>query len=80
MTNKIGQNVRLKQKDKGSYVTLGIVPTDAGYELRKVVMEGATVLSVDTLKEAVNRAEIMQQMQMEMSKYIMNFNQKESGQ
>lgn len=79
MTNKIGQNVRLKQKDKSSYVTLGIVPTEGGYELRKVTMEGATAINVETLKEAVNRAEIMQQMQMEMSKYIVNFNQKESG-
>lgn len=79
MTNKIGQNVRLKQKDKGPYVMLGIVPTEEGYELRKVTMEGATATKVETLKEAVNRAEIMQQMQMEMSKYVMNFNQKESG-
>jgi NAD(P)H-nitrite reductase large subunit len=76
---KIGQNARLKQVEAAPYATLGIVKTEDGYELRKVTVSGMDVKSVKVLGKAKERAEIMMALQMALSQYTINFNQKESG-
>lgn len=77
--NKIGQDARLKAKDKGKYQTLGIALTDEGYELRRITLDGAEVSKVEVLHTTNQRAEVMEQMMMTMGRYIMNFNEKEMG-
>ena len=74
---KIGQNVRLKADETAPYVTLGIAKVSDGFELRKVTISGTEVQNVKTLFKTENRAEVMVQMQLELSQYTINFNQKE---
>ena len=79
MAAKIGLSTRLKQLDKKPYYTLGIVPTKEGYELRRIKMDGGDVENIVTIHKCTDRAEIMLTLQMELSRYSINFNAKEQG-
>ena len=73
---KIGQNVRMKAEEAEAYSTLGIAKVSDGYELRRVTVSGLEVQNIKTLFKAKERAEIMMQMQLELSQYTIDFNQK----
>ena len=77
--SKIGQSVRLKQKDNGPYYVIGIAATDEGYEVRKIKMEGSDATFVQTVFKTKLKPEAMQRLQMEVQSYIINFNQTQLG-
>ena len=79
MTNKIGQNTRLKQVEAKPYVTLGIAKVEDGYELRRLTVSGTEVQNVKTVLKCVERAEVMMALQTELSRYTIEFNSKEMG-
>jgi hypothetical protein len=74
--SKIGQSVKLKQKDKGPYYVLGLAATVDGYELRKLKMEGDQMVAMQTLHRGTVKAELMQRLQTEVASYIIEFNQR----
>jgi hypothetical protein len=76
--SKVGQSIRLKQSETKPYVTLGIATTDEGYELRRVTVSGLEVQAFKVLLKSKERAEVMQQLQLELSAYIINFNRGET--
>ena len=67
----------MKLDEAAPYATLGICKVSDGYELRRVVISGMEVKSVKVLHKAESRAEIMQQTQIELSQYTIDFNQGE---
>lgn len=74
--SKIGQTVKMKQKDKGPYYVLGLAETVDGYEVRRLKMSGDEVESVQVLLKAKYKAEVMMRLQTEVSSYIIEFNQR----
>ena len=77
--SRIGMATKLKQNDKGPYVTLGIAKTTEGYEIRKITLRGLEIEATKVLHKCDDRAEAMQQMQIALSHYIVNFNNREMG-
>ena len=75
--SKIGQSVRLKQSEDKPYVTLGIAKVSDGYELRKITISGLEVVHVKVLKKETERASIMQEMNIALIQYNVNFNEGE---
>lgn len=76
---KIGQSVRLKQKDKGPYYVIGIAVVENGFEVRKIKMNGDEVVSFITVFKTELKPEAMTRLQMEVQSYIINFNQTQLG-
>jgi hypothetical protein len=76
-TMKIGENLKTMKEDGKPYNTVGIAKTEAGYEIRLLRVLGMNVETRKVLKVDKDRASILSEFMIAVSKYVVNFNQKE---
>lgn len=74
---KIGENTKAKLEDGTPYYCLGIAKTDNGYEIRRLKVIGMQVETRKVLEVSTDRALILSEFMIAVSKYVVNFNQKE---